>query len=205
MKISDNLAIENERRYQNYDPDFKHNEAKQALMVFKGHVYQGIGADDFDESDLEFAQDHLRILSGLYGLLRPLDLMQPYRLEMGTKLPNKKGKDLYAFWDDEITQLLNDDLSQHKNEVLINLASKEYFKSVKPKQLQGKVINIEFKELRDGGYKIISVYAKMARGLMARYAIKNKIEDPEQLKQFGEEGYAFMPDLSDENNWVFVR
>ncbi|MEN0005118.1 MAG: peroxide stress protein YaaA [Bacteroidota bacterium] len=205
MDISEPLAIENERRYKSYDPAFQDNIAKQALMVFKGHVYQGLQAEDFDAEDVKYAQQHLRILSGLYGLLRPLDLMQPYRLEMGTKLETSKGKNLYAFWDDEITKLLNEDLQSLEQETVINLASKEYFKAVKPKQLQGKVIHIDFKELRGDKYKIISFFAKVARGQMCRFAIKNKVHQAEELKQFQEDNYVFNPDLSDETNWVFTR
>lgn len=205
MHISDNLATENERRYQRFGKKLKKEERKQALFAFKGSVYQGLAVEDFSEEDIEFAQKHLRILSGLYGLLRPMDKIQAYRLEMGTKLNNPKGKNLYEFWDTTITELLNKDLRAQGDKVLINLASQEYFKAVKPKVFKGQIINVNFKELRGDVYKVISFSAKVARGQMARYIIKNKLENPESIKEFQEDNYVFNPDLSDETNWVFTR
>lgn len=206
MSINDNIALENEARYRRFDPEnFTEDNSKQALWAFRGHVYLGLQAEDFNAEEIDYAQKHLRILSGLYGVLKPLDRMQPYRLEMGTKLKNPRGKNLYEFWDDKITNLLNMDLAAQGDDVLINLASNEYFKSIKPDQFQGRVINIHFKELRDDQYKIISVYAKKARGLMCRYAIKNKLSDPEALKGFDYEDYRFHEDLSTETDWVFTR
>ena len=168
-------------------------------------MYEGLDARSLNEKQLSWAQDHLRILSGLYGVLRPLDLMQPYRLEMGTRLQNAHGKDLYAFWGDEVTASLNESLSAVKSSVLINLASEEYFKSVKPKNLTVPVITPVFEDWKGGKYKIISFYAKRARGLMARYAIEKKITKPEQLRLFDTEGYAYEPKNSTETSWVFRR
>ena len=168
-------------------------------------MYEGLDAPTLNEKQLSWAQDHLRILSGLYGVLRPLDLMQPYRLEMGTRLQNTHGKDLYAFWGDEVTASLNESLAAVKSSALINLASEEYFKSVKPKNLTVPVITPVFEDWKGGNYKIISFYAKRARGLMARYAIEKKITKPEQLRLFDTEGYAYEPKSSTETTWVFRR
>ena len=206
MSINDNIALENEARYRRFDTEnFTEENSKQALFAFRGHVYLGLKAEDFDAADITYAQEHLRILSGLYGLLKPLDRMQPYRLEMGTKLKTRRGENLYKFWGDRITKLLNEDLAAQGDEVLINLASQEYFKSIRSEKFKGRVINIQFKELRGDQYKMVSVYAKTARGLMCRYAIKNKLTDPEELKGFDYEGYYFNEDLSSENDWVFTR
>lgn len=205
MGISEKLAQLNYERYQLWQADFKPDNAKAAVFAFQGDVYQGLEVDRFSESDLEFAQKHLRILSGLYGILKPLDLMQAYRLEMGTELAMNGYKNLYQFWDSKITDKLNEALGQQKDPVLINLASKEYFKAVKPKKIQAKIISPVFKELRGEQYKIISFNAKKARGLMSAYIIKNRIEDPVQIKAFNLEGYAFHESLSKENEWVFTR
>ncbi|MCI5084036.1 MAG: peroxide stress protein YaaA, partial [Saprospiraceae bacterium] len=199
------LATENERRYQRFGKRLKPEERKQAIFAFKGSVYQGLDVSDFTEEDLAFAQDHLRILSGLYGLLRPLDKIQAYRLEMGTKLENPAGKNLYDYWDQSITEKLNSDLPKGEEKVLLNLASQEYFKAVKPAAFKGKIIHINFKEERDGKYKIISFNAKVARGLMARYIIKNKITKSSDIKAFSEDNYLFNDKLSDEFNWIFTR
>ena len=205
MHISENLAVENARRYQRFGKRLKKEEKKQALFAFNGHVYQGMQVEDFSEEDLEFTQKHLRILSGLYGLLRPMDKIQAYRLEMGTKLANAHGKNLYEFWNSDITKLLNKDLKAQGDQVLINLASQEYFKAIKSKEVKGTIIHIHFKELRGDKYKIISFNAKVARGQMARFIIKNRLSQAEQIKSFQENNYLFNPNLSDEQNWVFTR
>ncbi len=206
MKISEDLATVNRERYQDFEVPFDLNNAKQSVLAFKGDVYVGLGAEDFSEDDLKFAQTQIRILSGLYGVLRPLDLMQPYRLEMGTKLQNERGKNLYEYWGNRITELLNADLNANgQDKSVVNLASKEYFSAVKPKNLAGKLYHIDFKEHRDGKYKIIAFYAKKARGMMARYAVKNRITTPEGLKAFDMDGYAFNAELSTDQHFVFTR
>ncbi|MDG2354087.1 MAG: peroxide stress protein YaaA [Gammaproteobacteria bacterium] len=201
MSISDKLSKLNFDRFQTFGTPFTLNNAKQALLAFKGDVYNGIDAPSLSSDDLEFAQDHLRMLSGLYGVIRPLDLIQPYRLEMGTKLKNSQGKNLYEFWSDKISSVLNED----ESEVIINLASNEYFKGIDKKSLNAKIINIAFKELKNDAYKIIGIYAKRARGLMVNYMIKNRLTEPESLKSFNIEGYQFRQDMSDESTWVFTR
>jgi len=203
MKISDKLAVLNSTRYETWSLPFTANNAKQALLAFKGDVYTGLGAETLTPKQDEYAQQHLRILSGLYGVLKPLDLMQPYRLEMGTKLSNARGKDLYQFWGDKITDSLNDELE--RNDVLINLASNEYFKSVQPKKLNARIITPVFKDTKNGAQKIISFYAKKARGLMTRYIIENNIDNAEALKDFDVAGYQFEASQSSENEWVFTR
>lgn len=205
MKLSDKLSALNVARYESWSQPFDSENAKQAVLAFNGDVYSGLSAEDFSEEELDFTQKHLRILSGLYGVLKPLDLMQPYRLEMGTKLPNSRGKDLYAFWGDIVTDDLNQSLVETEQPVLVNLASNEYFKSVKPKNLQGRMITPVFKDWKNGQYKIISFFAKKARGLMCRYAIKNQITDAEQLKNFDLGGYQFDATLSKDDTWVFTR
>lgn len=205
MGISDKLGTLNYTRYQDWQTPFTIENAKQAILAFKGDVYVGLDADSFSTSELDFAQQHLRILSGLYGVLRPLDLMQAYRLEMGTRFSNSRGKDLYQFWGDTITAELNKQLKKNATRELVNLASTEYFKAVKPKNLEADIITPVFKDQKNGQYKIISFYAKKARGLMAAYAIKNNITDAKQLKQFDVDGYAFDSELSVGNNWVFTR
>ncbi len=205
MSLSDKLASLNVARYGSWERESTPQNAKQALLAFKGDVYTGLNAEDFSADDFAFAQQHLRMLSGLYGLLRPLDLMQPYRLEMGTKLANARGKDLYAFWGERISQWLNEDLAAQGDEVLLNLASQEYFGAVKPKALNARIIDTVFKDQKNGQYKIISFYAKKARGLMARYVIKERLQDPEGLKDFNLDGYRFDPASSSENQLVFLR
>ncbi|WP_341707403.1 peroxide stress protein YaaA [Halopseudomonas sp.] len=205
MSLSDKLASLNVARYGSWEPQSTPQNAKQALLAFKGDVYTGLNPEDFNADDFAFAQQHLRMLSGLYGLLRPLDLMQPYRLEMGTKLANARGKDLYAFWGERISQWLNDDLAAQGDQVLVNLASQEYFGAVKPKALNARVINTVFKDQKNGQYKIISFYAKKARGLMAHYIIKERLQDPEGLKDFNLDGYHFDAAASSENQLVFLR
>ncbi|MCG8328212.1 MAG: peroxide stress protein YaaA [Chitinophagales bacterium] len=205
MNISETLADLNYQRYQEYHTPFNTENAKQAVLAFKGDVYTGLGAEDFNEEDLDFAQDHFRILSGLYGLLRPKDLIQPYRLEMGTKLKSKKGKNLYEYWGDKITNLLNEDLRATGGKYVINLASIEYFSAVQPDQLEAELYDIQFKEKRNGKYKIISFFAKKARGMMSRYAIVNRISHPSELKAFDEDNYEFNEELSEGNTFVFTR
>ena len=201
MSISDKLSKLNFDRFQAFSTPFTLSNAKQALLAFKGDVYNGIDAPSLSSDDLEFAQQHLRMLSGLYGVIRPLDLIQAYRLEMGTKLKNSQGKNLYEFWGDQISNILNED----ESEVIINLASNEYFKGIDKKSLNAKIINIAFKELKNDTYKIIGIYAKRARGLMVNYMIKNRLTDPELLKNFNVEGYQFRQAMSDDLTWVFTR
>jgi hypothetical protein len=202
MHLSDSLASLNEERYKTFRETFSPENSKQALLAFKGEVYAKMEADQFSAADLEFAQQHLSILSGLYGLLKPLDLIQPYRLEMGTSLKTKKGTNLYQYWGTKISKALNE-VGQGKT--LVNLASQEYFKAVDQKTLKLPVITIHFKEHKEGKYQVVGFFAKQARGLMARYAILNRITDPEQLKIFREEGYEFSDPLSSDQDWVFVR
>jgi cytoplasmic iron level regulating protein YaaA (DUF328/UPF0246 family) len=205
MSVSDKIASLNVARFATWHPDFTPANAKQALLAFKGDVYTGLAADDFSETDFDFAQEHLRILSGLYGLLRPLDLMQAYRLEMGTKFVNAQGKDLYAYWGNRITEWLNETLSQQGDDLLLNLASNEYFSAVKRKQISSRIIDIEFKDWKLDKYKIISFYAKKARGLMTRYVIKNRINKIEDLKYFDSEGYFFSKEQSTNEKLIFIR
>jgi cytoplasmic iron level regulating protein YaaA (DUF328/UPF0246 family) len=205
MKLSMKLAELNFGRYYDWKPKYTKKESKQSLLAFKGDVYAGMDADSFSDDDFAFAQDHLRILSGLYGLLRPLDLMMPYRLEMGTRLENERGKNLYEFWGEQITDALNKQLKAQGDDVLINLASNEYYKSVKPKLLNARVITPQFKENKDGAYKMIGIFAKKARGLMSRYVIQNKISEPNDLKKFRVDGYKYNAPLSQGDQWVFTR
>ncbi len=205
MKISDKLAELNHQRYQDFQLPFTADNAKQALLVFKGDVYKGIRVEEYDEDDLAFAQNHLRILSGLYGVLRPLDLMQPYRLEMGTRLKTEKGKNLYEFWGETLSDLISAELEKETNPCLVNLASNEYFKSIHSDAIKARILNIDFKENKDGDYKIIAIYAKKARGLMVDFVIRNRIDTPELMKGFDSDGYAFNKALSTEANWVFCR
>jgi cytoplasmic iron level regulating protein YaaA (DUF328/UPF0246 family) len=205
MHLSDKLAGLNAARFGSWQPAFTPDNAKQALLAFKGDVYTGLNAKDFSEADFDFAQQHLRMLSGLYGLLRPLDLMQPYRLEMGTKLANVRGNNLYDFWGERISGWLNGALEAQGDNVLLNLASNEYFSAVKRKALNARLINTEFKDLKNGQYKIISFYAKKARGLMARYVIKERLNDPAGLKDFNYQGYCFSAEQSKPDSLVFLR
>lgn len=203
MDLSDSLAMLNVSRYAHWSED--HRNARQALMSFNGDVYAGLDARTLQPGEIAYAQRHLRILSGLYGLLRPLDRMHPYRLEMGTRLKNPRGNNLYAFWGERVTQALNARLAQTKSTALVNLASEEYFKSVKPKLLDVPVITPVFEDWKNGKYKIISFFAKRARGLMARYAAQRGITDPQQLKDFDVDGYAFDAAASGDATWVFRR
>lgn len=205
MGISDKLSVLNFGRYQTWQLPFDKDNARQALFAFKGDVYTGMDAYNFDKDDIDFAQKNLRILSGLYGLLRPLDLIQPYRLEMGTKLENARGKNLYDFWGDKITNALNKEFSKTDKPLLINLASNEYFKSVHTKNLNADVITPVFKDMKNGKYKIISFFAKKARGLMSAYIIKNKLTQAKQLKNFNGAGYAYDDAISTSTELIFVR
>ncbi|MDW7692363.1 peroxide stress protein YaaA [Flammeovirgaceae bacterium SG7u.111] len=205
MSISENLAELNQERFAAWHPDFNLENARQALFAFKGDVYEGLEAYTLSNNDLKFAQDHLRILSGFYGLLKPLDLIQPYRLEMGTKLKIGRKNNLYEFWDGKITNELNNDLNSIGSEVVINLASNEYFKSVKVTDLKSKVITPVFKDFKNGNYKVISFFAKKARGMMTSWIIRNKITDAEQLTAFDSGGYGFNSELSSGDELVFTR
>ncbi len=205
MGVSEKIADLNVYRNQQFTTPFTIENAKPSVLAFKGDVYTGLQANEFNDEDLEFAQNHLRILSGLYGVLRPMDLMQPYRLEMGTKLKVKRKKNLYEYWDNTITEVLNEDLKSNENETIINLASNEYFKSVQKKGLEGDIINVHFKENRNGVYKVISFSAKKARGMMARYIVKNRIQNPKEILNFNEDRYEYSDELSSEKDWVFVR
>jgi cytoplasmic iron level regulating protein YaaA (DUF328/UPF0246 family) len=205
MSISDKLADLNRQRFKQWKTPFKPENSRQALFAFKGDVYIGLDAYSLDQEAIDFAQQHLRILSGLYGILRPLDLMQAYRLEMGTRLDTESGKNLYQFWDDRITKILNQELKQSGADTLVNLASNEYFKSVKPKLLKADIVTPTFREYRNGEYVFISCLAKKARGLMARYLIDNRIDEPQARKDFDSEGYGFDASLSSHDEWVFTR
>ena len=205
MKLSMNLADLNMQRFQDWHTPFTSENAKQAIFAFSGDVYQGLDANSLDADAISFMQDHLRILSGLYGTLRPLDLMQAYRLEMGTKLPTERGRNLYEFWGSIITDSINSALSEQGDDILINLASNEYFSAVKTTNIKGRIITPVFKELRKGSYRIISFNAKKARGYMSRFIIENRISDPEQLKAFDVADYVYIPDLSSTNEFVFTR
>ncbi len=203
MKLSMKLADLNTQRFQSWHTPFTPDNAKQALFSFAGDVYQGLDAASLSDTDIDFAQYHLRILSGLYGLLRPLDLMQPYRLEMGTRLTNLKGNNLYNFWGDSITQQLNQELNA--DDTLINLASNEYFKAIQPKQLHASIVTPSFKENKGGVYKVVGIYAKKARGLMSRFIIQNNISAPDDIKAFDVDGYTYNAQLSNGTTWVFSR
>ncbi len=205
MEISDPLAALNVARYAEWQNPYPRGQGKQAVLAFNGDVYEGLDAKSLSASDLLFAQNHLRILSGLYGVLRPLDLILPYRLEMGIRLDNPRGKDLYAFWGDRITEALDTALRKMKSSAVVNLASVEYFKSVKAKKLSVPVIQPVFEDWSAGRYKVVSFYAKRARGLMARFAVCRQIVEPSELKSFAEDGYAYDAGASDRDRWVFRR
>ncbi len=205
MQVSDELAELNHARFRRWKTPFKPDNARQALFAFKGDVYLGLDAYSMDADAIAFAQDHLRILSGLYGLLRPLDLMQPYRLEMGTRLETDAGSNLYQFWDGRLTAALKKALKQSESNTLINLASNEYFKAVKPKALGARIVTPAFRDYRNGQYRFIQYFAKKARGAMARFVIDERIDDPEGLKDFNRDGYAYNAELSNTDEWVFTR
>lgn len=205
MNLSDSLAGLNVARYQAWEPTFTTANSKQAVLAFNGDVYEGLDARSLDASQLAWLQEHLCILSGLYGVLRPLDLMQPYRLEMGTRLVTPKGKNLYQFWGTQIADYLNQRAAAQRVSVIINLASEEYFKSVDLKVLKPQVVSCVFEELKAGRYKVISFMAKRARGLMMRYAVQHKASTVDDLKGFDLEGYAFVPAASGPDRLVFRR
>jgi cytoplasmic iron level regulating protein YaaA (DUF328/UPF0246 family) len=211
MGISPKLAQLNFDRFQKFSPKITLQNAKQALLVFDGDVYKTIGKEKFDNADFEFAQNNLRILSGFYGILKPLDLMQPYRLEMGTDFKKTvfekdlKIKNLYQFWGDKISNYLELECSKSNSKYIINLASEEYFSAVNPKKITAKIINIFFKEKKNGAYKIIGINAKKARGLMTNFIVKNRISNPKDLKNFNFEKYQFSAEMSDETNFTFIR
>lgn len=204
MGISPQLAQLNYARFQSWQMPFSDDDAKQALLAFMGDVYTGLGATGLDDASFRYAAANIRILSGLYGLLRPTDRILPYRLEMGTAFANTKGDNLYQFWGETISNALRDDLARN-DAVLINLASKEYYKSVKPRLLNARIITPEFKDEKNGAFKVISFYAKKARGMMCRYAAEHKITAPDDLKQFDREGYFYSEDDSTADKWVFKR
>ena len=204
MGLSDALGALNYERFQEWQTPFNIDNARPAVLAFKGDVYQGLDAENMTEDDLNWAQGTLRILSGLYGVLRPLDLMQPYRLEMGTKFANQRGPNLYAFWDGIITRELNA-LLEKPADVLVNLASNEYFKAAKEKNITSRIVTPVFMDNKDGKYKIISFFAKKARGLMAAFIIKGKITNVEDIKKFDSDGYCFSSALSEGDRWVFTR
>lgn len=203
MNLSKDLTELNVMRYQEWTPEFSETNSKPALLAFRGEVYRGIGNDQLTQEELNFAQYNLRILSGLHGLLRPLDLIQPYRLEMGTSLPVQPKKNLYQFWSDKITSSLNQALEESQSNTLVNLASNEYAKAVDFKQLNAKVITPVFKDFKNGEYKVVMTWAKHARGVMTGYILRNQLTDPEELKGF--EAYQYNERMSTDEEWVFTR
>ncbi len=205
QSISRNLAELNYERNQVWNQEHKSSQTRSALTSFQGDVYVGLNAQDFSAADDEFAIEHFRILSGLYGILKPTDQIMPYRLEMGTKLKTKRGKDVYAFWKNRVTDIINAELEQHENAVLLNLASDEYFHVLSAKAIKGEIIQPVFMDKKNGKYKVISFFAKKARGLMSRFIIKNKVDTVEDIKAFDYEGYIYNAELSAENKWVFTR
>ena len=205
MGVSEKIADLNVQRFHEWSVPFDLQNAKQAAFAFKGDVYTGLNIETCGSEGIDYVQSHVRILSGLYGLLRPLDLMQPYRLEMGIKFANARGANLYAFWGARLSELLNADLKLEKDQVLVNLASNEYFKAVDKKVLDARVVTPVFKDLKNGAYKIISFYAKKARGLMVRYAADNEVSEVESLKEFNYEGYRYSEEQSKGDTWVFLR
>ncbi|KAB0624867.1 peroxide stress protein YaaA [Acinetobacter gandensis] len=205
MSVSEKIATLNAERFRDWQPEFNFANARQAIFAFKGDVYTGLNAYQLEKQDIDYAQKHLRMLSGLYGLLRPLDLMMPYRLEMGTKLKNTRGNNLYEFWGNTITETINTDLAQAESELLVNIASDEYYKSVKESKIKAEIIKPVFLDQKNGKYKVISFYAKKARGLMARYLLENKIERAEDIKSFNTDGYYFDAESSLKGELVFKR
>ena len=205
MDVSENIAKLNVERYRTFKTPFTLKNSRQAIFAFKGDVYSGIDIDTFSADDFDYAQEHLRVLSGLYGCLRPLDLIQPYRLEMKTRLHNPRGGNLYQFWGDSITDCLNKALKKQQQPVLVNLASNEYFRVVNQKLLKGRLLNINFKETKQGKTRVVAVFAKRARGMMADYIIRNRAETPAALKKFKQGGYRYSKELSDDRQWTFVR
>lgn len=205
MGISEKLAELNHQRYQDWQPPFEPDNARPALFAFQGDVYQGIEVDEYKKADFAYAQKHVRILSGLYGVLRPLDLMQAYRLEMGTKLKTDRGRTLYEFWGDRITEQLNEAIGQQRGRVLVNLASNEYFGAVRADALNAEVITPVFQDLKKGKYRVVSFYAKKARGMMVNYMVRNRLKSPGDLRSFDVAGYGFNASLSSADRLVFTR
>lgn len=205
MDISENLAVLNRERYHQFSTPFTTENAKQAILAFDGDVYTDFQFQKYEEEHFSFLQDHVRILSGLYGLLRPLDLMQPYRLEMGTSLKTDRGSNLYEFWGDKITEAVNGALDAQGDDVLLNLASNEYFKSINKKKLNARMLDVKFKDLKNGKYRSISFYLKRLRGTMTDYMVRNQIQNPEELKSFTEQNYYFSEQESSEDCFVFLR
>jgi len=205
MKTSEKLTKLNIERFASWQTHMKGSNTKQALLAFRGDIYSGMEVDNYKIKDFEFAQNHVRILSGLYGILRPLDLIQPYRLEMAAKLATTRGKDMYQFWGTKINESVSKLLKREKSGVLVNLCSMEYFKSTKPASLDAKIITPLFKEHRDGSYRFVTLYAKKARGVMCNYIIRNRLKAVNDLKSFNVEGYRFNKKLSSDNAWVFTR
>lgn len=209
MKVSDKIAALNYERFRSWQLPFTPDNSRQAVFAFKGDVYTGLDVSGFSAADIKYGQKHLRIISGLYGLLRPLDLIQPYRLEMGTRFDagsNGRSRDnLYKFWDDRITTAVNQALVKQNDNILVNLASNEYFKAVKPEQLKGQLVLPAFKQYKNGDYKMIALFAKRARGLMAQFIIRNQIENLDDLKRFDLDGYSYNKKFSEDWNWVFTR
>jgi cytoplasmic iron level regulating protein YaaA (DUF328/UPF0246 family) len=205
MHVSEQIAGLNVGRFKSFKKDYNLENSKTSIHAFKGDVYLGLDVDTLSENDIDYAQTHLRVLSGLYGVLRPLDLMQPYRLEMGTKLTIKTHNNLYQFWGDEIVKLINSDLKEQGDDVLLNLASKEYFKSIDRKKLKAKIVNVDFLDLKNDKYKVISFFAKKARGTMTRFILKNNINSIEPLLAFSEDGYYYDSKTSTDNHLIFKR
>lgn len=205
MQVSRQIAELNFQRFESWKVPFTTRNARQALLAFKGDVYTGLDVDSFTSADLKYAQSHLRILSGLYGLLRPLDLMQPYRMEMGRRIDTERGRNLYQFWHGRITEGLNKQLKRLKTGYLVNLASQEYFKSIDSGHLNAEIITPEFRDWKNGQYKMIGVYAKKARGQLSRFIIQNRMTVPESIKSFSADGYRFNPEISTDGKWVFTR
>lgn len=205
MSINPKLADLNVDRFQRFKKRHTLQNSLQAIFAFNGDVFLGLEAKSLDHESILFAQDHLRILSGLYGVLRPLDLIQAYRLEMGTKLKTKGAKDLYSFWDNKITNLIKSDMRAAKTDILLNLASNEYFKAIDTSKIKKRILTVTFREYKDGELKFYPVFGKKARGLMTRYVIENRINEPEELKGFNVENYYFEESLSSDDEFVFVR
>jgi len=205
MKINSELAETNFTRNSRWNKEHNPSNSKQAIFTYAGTVYQGLNASTLDEGSMLFAQNHLRILSGLYGVLRPLDLLQPYRLEMGIRLKNSRGNDLYTYWMEKITSYFNEELNSKEENTLINLASNEYFSVLDREKLKARIVTPVFKDYNNGSYKIVMVYAKRARGLMARFIAENRIDKPDHLMEFDEEGYLFNKKMSSENEYIFHK
>ena len=205
MKMSASLALQTHERINGFQTPFTFDNAKQALAVFQGDVYSRIESDSYSKEQRTYLQQHLRILSGLYGVLRPMDLIQPYRLEMGCKLENSRGKNLYEFWGELVTEMLNQDLADHKEPILVNLASAEYIRVIKKKKLQGELLQVDFKEEKGDSCKTVAIYAKRARGMMVDFAVKNKVQTVVELQSFQREGYCFQGALSSDKHYVFTR